>query len=70
MGWASKAEEHRERAARVRAWLRDMQDDDNRKMALSVADAYETLAKAEEAIAFGPRNIDLARAFRTVRPES
>jgi len=51
----SRAAEHRGRAASVRAWLRDLQDDDNRRMALSVAEAYETMAKAtEEAIAFGP----------------
>jgi hypothetical protein len=46
----SKAAEHREIAANVRSWLRHMHDDDSRKMAVTVADDYDTLADAEEAL--------------------
>ena len=52
MAWGSKAERHRQRAAR--ALVDDMKDPDNRRMVLYFADAYETLAIAEESIALGP----------------
>ena len=44
--WVSKAEEHRKRAAKVLASIHDMADLDSQRMALSIADAYEALAKA------------------------